>query len=102
MVGSLTKLSAALTRISSANLNSNSLTEDLVQSWDELNHSELHFLSGVVEHPQLLVVVLDAADVGVWSEENMLKLSFFLVNLFDRLLIFGGLHLKFKFLLIFT
>ena len=67
IVGSLTKLSAALTRISSADCNSKLLTKDLVQTWNELDHSELDFLGFLVEDPQLLVVVLDTSNVGVWS-----------------------------------
>ena len=97
MVGSLTKLSAALTRISSAIVNSKSLTKDLVQAWHELDQPVFHFLGGIVEDPQLLVVVLDTPDVSVWSEQNMLELSFLLVNLFNRLFVFGGFHLQFKF-----
>jgi hypothetical protein len=67
MVGSLTKLSAALTKISSADLNSKLLTKDLVQTWHELDHPVFNLVGCLVEDPQLLVVVLDASYIGVWS-----------------------------------
>ena len=44
------------------------LTEDFVEAWNVLDLSEVKFLCCLVEHPELLSIVLDTADVGVWSE----------------------------------
>jgi hypothetical protein len=41
----------------------------------------------MVEHPELLRVMLYAADVGVRAEQDVLKRGFLLVNLFHC---FGG------------
>ena len=44
------------------------LTEDFVESWDELNHAEGELLCFRVEDPELLPVMFHAADVCVWSK----------------------------------
>ena len=49
--------------------------------------SEFDFVCLMVEHPELLRVMLYAADVGVRAEQDVLKRGFLLVNLFHC---FGG------------
>ena len=64
-----------------------SLTEDLVQPWHESYLPVLYLLSLLVPDPERLAVVLDAADVGVWPQEDVLQRRLLLVDLFYRLLL---------------
>ena len=71
---SLWKLSAAFTSISSI-LRVNSpkiLTKDLVETRNVLHIPLLDFLRHGVENPKSLSIVLDASDVGVRSEQDVL------------------------------
>ena len=64
-----------------------SLTEDLVQPWHESYLPVLYLLSLLVPDPEGLAVMLDAADVGVWPQENVLELRLLLVDLLYGLLL---------------
>ena len=64
-----------------------SLTEDLVQPWHESYLPVLYLLSLLVPDPEGLAVMLDAADVGVWPQENVLQRGLLLVDLFYGLLL---------------
>lgn len=44
-----------------------------------------HFLRGAIEDPKSLSLHVDAADVSVWSKENVLQLSLLLIDLLDAL-----------------
>ena len=91
MVLSFWKLSAAFTRISSEQENSQisqSLTEYLVQPGNILDLPIHDLLLFLVEHPQVLLVHLDTADVGVRSDENVLELCLLLVDLLNVSLFF--------------
>ena len=44
------------------------LTEDFVEAWNVLDLSEVKLLRCLVEHPELLSIVLYTADISVWSE----------------------------------
>ena len=57
----------------------------LVQAWDKFDLTMDNFV--YVKDPQVLLVVLDGAYVGVGAEENVLQLSLFLIDLFDTHLI---------------
>jgi hypothetical protein len=82
--GSRWRLSEALTRISSKKLPSGGkvLTENLVETWNEGNTSLDYFICLAVVNPQFLLIMFDGADVGVWSEKNMLEGCLLLINLF--------------------
>lgn len=64
------------------------LVKDLVQAGDVGDGAVDHFAAvlGVVEDPEGLGVLLDGSDVGVGTEEDVLKLRLLLVHLLDRLL----------------
>ena len=68
------------------------LTKDFVESRDVLDRPELELLGGLVVDPEALAVVLDTADVGVGTEEDVLELRLLLVGLFDCFL--AGAHLS--------
>ena len=65
-----------------------SLTEYLVQPGDILDLSVHDLLLFLVEHPQVLLVHLDTADVGVRSDEDVLELCLLLIDLLDVSLVF--------------
>lgn len=65
-----------------------SLTEYLVQPGNILDLPIHDLLLFLVEHPQVLLVHLDTADVGVRSDENVLELCLLLVDLLNVSLIF--------------
>ena len=90
MLLSLWKLSAAFTKISSSQKKEScqkwvcALTKYFIQARDVLDPSKLKFFSLFVVDPEFLAVMCYATDVGVWSEKDVLKLSLFLINLFDK------------------
>ena len=86
--GSLWWLSAALTNISSKQIvfkmtRFRKLTVNFEKTWNPDSLSVLHFVGSVVEHPEILSLLLDASDVGIRSQKNVLKLSLFLIGLLD-------------------
>lgn len=59
------------------------LIKDLVEPRDERNRLELHL--DTIVHPEWLLLLLCAADVCVWTQQDVLQLGLFLVNVLDRL-----------------
>ena len=63
------------------------LTEDFVQTRYETNRFPDELLGFIIEDPHSLLIVNDASNIGVWSEQDVLILCFLLINLLDRLLV---------------
>ena len=64
---------------------SNKLTEDFIEAWDETDVLLSELLFSLSEYPHQLFVSLNAAHVGVGSEENMLDLRLFLIDFLNWL-----------------
>ena len=59
------------------------LTKNLVQAWHVADFLVDNLLVVLVEDPEVLLIHLDTADVGVRSDQNVLQLSFLLIDLLD-------------------
>ena len=57
------------------------LTKNLVKTGNVLNSLELKLRGLLIEYPELLAIVLYAANVCVWPQQYVLQLGLFLVDL---------------------
>ena len=62
--------------------------ENLVETWHEGNVLQHHALT--IVDPQLLLLLLGTANVGVWAQEDVLQLRLLLVDVLDRLALLGS------------
>lgn len=60
------------------------LTINFKKTWDPDSLSVLHLVGSVIEDPEILSLLLNASDVSIRSQKNVLKLSLFLIGLLDR------------------
>jgi hypothetical protein len=80
-------LSAAFTNISSIALYiiNKCITEYFVEARDKTDGLLTELILSLGEDPHRLLIGIDTANVGVWSEEDVLDLSLFLVDFFNWL-----------------